>query len=224
MRNYHFLQFLFVHRQKPLYKHLFVASFLLLLLLSATCFSAESELAKQSLAEINLARKNPKGYADFLREFRRQFRGSSYLLPGTQTMVGTNEGVRAVDEAIRFLSRQKPLPPLAWSEGLSAAAAELAEEEGVSGAVGHFGRANSGPKERIERHGKWEGSIGENITYGPDEARQVVMNLIIDDGVQDRGHRKNIFSRVYGKAGAACGPHPSFGTICVIDFAGVFRE
>jgi len=151
MRYNHFFVFI-GYRQKPLYTQLFVAAFLFLLLFSATCFSAESYLAKQTLAEINLARKNPKAYADFLKKFRRQFRGGSYLLPGTQTMVGTNEGVKAVDEAIRFLSRQKPLPPLAWSTGLSAAAAELAEEEGVSGAVGHFGRASSGPKERIERH------------------------------------------------------------------------
>jgi uncharacterized protein YkwD len=45
------------------------------------------------------------------------------------------------------------------------------------------------------------------------------MNLIIDDGVTDRGHRKNIFSRAFGTAGAACGPHPRFGNVCVIDFA-----
>jgi uncharacterized protein YkwD len=47
----------------------------------------------------------------------------------------------------------------------------------------------------------------------------VVMNLIIDDGVPDRGHRKNIFSRAFATAGAACGPHSRFGNVCVIDFA-----
>jgi len=197
---------------------------LLLLILSATCFSAETDLAKQTLAEINLARKNPPLYAKYLRELRRQFRGSSYILPGTETLVRTGEGVKGVDEAIRFLLRQKPLPPLAWSAGLAAAAAELADEEGESGAVGHFGGTSGGPKERIERHGEWQGRIGENIFYGPGEARQVVMNLIIDDGVPDRGHRKNIFSRAFSRAGAACGPHPRFGTVCVIDFAGEFRE
>jgi uncharacterized protein YkwD len=184
----------------------------------------EKGLARQTLVEINLARKNPPLYANYLREFRRQFRGSSYILPGTETLVSTGEGVKGVDEAIRFLLRQKPLPPLAWSAGLAAAAAELAEEEGESGAVGHLGRTSGGPKVRIERHGKWQGSIGENIFYGPADSRQVVMNLIIDDGVPDRGHRKNIFSRAFARAGAACGPHPGFGTVCVIDFAGEFRE
>ena len=35
-----------------------------------------------------------------------------------------------------------------------------------------------------------------------------------------RGHRANIFSSAFRLAGAACGPHPAFGTACVIDFAG----
>ena len=64
-----------------------------------------------------------------------------------------------------------------------------------------------------------QGKIGENICYGPGEARLVVMDLIIDDGVANRGHRKNIFSRAFDTAGAACGPHPRFGNVCVIDFA-----
>jgi uncharacterized protein YkwD len=202
----------------------FIASLLLLLPLSSSCFAVEKGLAKQVVAEINLARENPRGYAEHLRQFRRQFRGRSYLLPGTQTMVQTGEGVKAVDEAIRFLSRQKPLPPLAWSSGLAEAAAELADEEGESGAVGHQGRSSGGPRERIERHGQWHGRIGENIFYGPGDARQVAMNLIIDDGVPDRGHRKNIYSSAFALAGASCAPHPSFGTVCVIDFAGEFRE
>jgi uncharacterized protein YkwD len=212
-------------KYKPTLLHglLFAAS-LLLLPFSATSFSIEKDLAQQTVAEINLALKNPPLYANYLRVFRKTFRGSSYLLPGTETMVRTGEGVKGVDEAIRFLSRQKPLPPLSWSTGLAAAAAELADEEGESGTVGHVGKASGGPRERIERHGEWHGSIAENIFYGPGDARQVVMNLIIDDGVPDRGHRKNIFSRAFARAGAACGPHPVYGTVCVIDFAGEFRE
>jgi uncharacterized protein YkwD len=216
-------QFLFRHRPQGLHRLLFAATSLLLIL-SATGFSAETDLAKQTLVEINLVRKNPPLYANYLREFRRQFRGSSYILPGTETLVRTDEGLKGVDEAIRFLLKQKPLPPLAWSAGLAAAAAELADEEGESGAVGHLGKSSGGPKERIERHGEWQGRIGENIFYGPGDARQVVMNLIIDDGVPDRGHRKNIFYRAFARAGAACGSHPRFGTVCVIDFAGEFRE
>ncbi len=207
------------HRKIILCLSVFMVFSSLLWCFDGNSASAETDLAKQTVAEINLARGNPQTYAGFLREFRRQFQGNSYRMPGSDLLVETSEGVRAVDEAIRFLTRQTALPPLAWSKSLAAAAAELVEEEGISGAVGHVGRVCGNPRQRIERHVEWQGRIGENICYGPGEARLVVMELIIDDAVADRGHRKNIFSRAFGAAGAACGPHPRFGTICVIDFA-----
>lgn len=79
-------------------------------------------------------------------------------------------------------------------------------------------------QERIERHGSWQGRIGENIAYGPNDSRSMVMQLIIDDGVPGRGHRKNQFNTVFGVAGIACGPHPHFGGMCVIDFADKFKS
>jgi uncharacterized protein YkwD len=196
----------------------------LLLLLSVPAAAKDQGLARQVLEEINLARSAPHAYAGFLREFRGLYHGKYYLLPGSTTRMMTNEGTKAVDEAIKVLSRQKPLSPLAWSAGLAAAAAELAEEQGSSGGTGHTGRQSRGMQERIDRHGKWERSIAENIGYGPTDARSMVMQLIIDDGVPNRGHRKNTFSTAFDTAGVACGSHPQFGSMCVIDFAGGFRE
>jgi uncharacterized protein YkwD len=203
---------------------LFLLTIGVLLALAAPASALDEKLAKQVLAEINLARTSPKIYAGYLREVRGRFRGKLYSPPGSSTRVKTREGRAAVDEAIKYLSRQQPLPQLDWSDGLSGAAAELAEEQGRSGATGHIGRQSQGPKERIERHGKWEKLIAENIGYGPKEARSMVMQLIIDDGVKGRGHRKNTFNKAFTTAGVACGPHPGFGSICVIDFAGGFRE
>lgn len=194
------------------------------LALAAPAIALDHNLGTQVLTEINLARSEPRTYAGFLREFRRLFRGKYYVLPGSTTRTQTGEGVRAVDEAIKFLSRVKPLPPLTWSDGLAAAAAELANEQGNSGATGHIGRQSHGVRERIERHGKWDRNIGENIGYGPEGARDMVMQLIIDDGVPDRGHRINTFSKGFATAGVACGPHPRFRNMCVVDFAGSFRE
>src|SRR5512136_2751118 len=94
----------------------------LLLLPSPRCEALDVGMAKQVLAEMNLARENPRRYAEHLKAFRARFRGNSYLLPGSTTTVATSEGTRGVDEAIRFISRQKPLPPLSWSDGLAEAA------------------------------------------------------------------------------------------------------
>ena len=196
----------------------------LLLSLTAQASALDEHLSRQVLDEINLARSTPRIYSGFLREFHSRFRGKSYLLPGSNTWVQTTEGRGAVDEAISFLSRQKPLPPLSWSDGLAAAAAELAVEQGKSGATGHVGRQSRGLREQVERHGRWERQIGENIGYGPKSAREMVMQLIIDDGVKGRGHRKNTFAQSFTTAGVACGSHPQFDTMCVIDFSGGFRE
>lgn len=203
---------------------LFCVTFCVLFVLAAPAAALDLTLSRQVLAEINLARSEPAAYAAFLREFRGSFRGSSYLLPGDTIRVRTSEGIKAVDEAIRYLSRQKKLPPLSWSDGLAAAAAGLAEEQGRSGDTGHVGRKSRGMRERIEQHGKWEKSIAENIGYGPEDPRNMVMQLIVDDGVPGRGHRKNIFGTEFKVAGVACGPHPRFRSMCVIDFAGGFSD
>lgn len=195
----------------------------MLLALATPAVALEQNLARRVLAEINLARSEPRIFADFLREFRGQFRGKNYQLPNSTTRVRTSEGVKAVDEAIKFLDRQKKMPPLSWSGGLAVAAADLAVEQGRSGDTGHVGRQSRGMRERIERHGQWEKSIAENIGYGPENPRNMVMQLIIDDGVPSRGHRKNTFSTAFNVAGVACGPHPYFRNMCVIDFAGGFR-
>lgn len=180
------------------------------------------DLARQVLAETNVARQQPKRYAQYIREFKRSFVGKGYRVPGTVSLVMTEEGTAALDEAVRFLSRQRPVPPLSWSPGLAKAAADLAREQTASGDTGHGGDGDM--RKRIESHGSWLSTIGENISYGPDTARLVVMGLIIDDGVSDRGHRKNIFNPAFATAGAACAPHPVYRKICVMDFAGGFKS
>lgn len=201
---------------------------LITMYLSTALFSPaaaqEENAARQVLAEINLARTEPLQFAVFLHELRGRFQGKDYRIPGTATLMETSEGVDAVDEAIQSLSRQKPQPPLAWSAGLAAAAADLAKEQAGSGATGHGGFWRSGMRKRIERHGTWVGRIGENIVYNSIEPRSMVMQLIIDDGVPGRGHRKNLFNPAFGRAGVACGPHPRFDGMCVIDFSGRFSE
>jgi uncharacterized protein YkwD len=76
----------------------------------------------------------------------------------------------------------------------------------------------------MARFGKWSGRAGENIDYGQHDARGTVVRLIVDAGVSGRGHRKNIFNSTFRVAGAAAGYHATYGSMCVIDFAGGFVE
>ncbi|HET6490583.1 MAG TPA: CAP domain-containing protein [Syntrophales bacterium] len=180
-------------------------------------------LEKVIVKEVNLARTNPGFYASWLRGTRQHYRGTQLRRPG-EAPVRTQEGLTAVDEAIRFLDKQKPVGSLTLSRGLSLAARDLVAAQGASGGFGHKGPDGSLPSDRIERHGAWESIIGENVAYGQQTARDVVAAFIVDDGVPGRGHRKNLYNAGYHVMGVDCGPHSTYGTTCAITFAGGFRE
>ncbi len=165
--------------------------------------------------EINIARQNPTLYATFLEQTRQNYAG--------RVRLRTHEDVRAVDEAIRFLRRARPLPALALSPGLCSAAADHCREQ-AGGAVGHHGCDGSDPGSRISRYGVVAQGWAENIAYGRRSARAIITALIIDDGVRGRGHRRNIFNPNYNAAGAAYGPHARYGSVCSIDFASGYAE
>ncbi len=77
---------------------------------------------------------------------------------------------------------------------------------------------------RMNRYGAWSSSWGENVSYGKMSARDIVIALIVDDGLPARKHRKNIFNPAFGVAGAAYGSHARYRSVCSIEFAGNFAE
>jgi uncharacterized protein YkwD len=131
--------------------------------------------------------------------------------------------VRAVDEAIRFLRSTPALPPLIVSAGMCRSAADHCAYQ-ARGGFGHRGADGSNPGQRMSRYGMWSRAWAENISYGKATARDIVIQLIVDDGLPGRKHRKNIFNSAFNYAGAAYGPHAVFGSVCNIDFAGTYVE
>ena len=184
--------------------------------------SAGSVSASAVIAEINRARENPALYATCLEELRFHYSGNFLVLSG-HTKIHTKEGLRAVDEAIRFLRSTKPLQPLVLSPGMCKAAADHCADQ-AGGGFGHGGSGWSNPARRMNRYGVWSASWGENISYGKATARDIVLQLIIDDGLSSRKHRKNIFNPNFNFAGAAYGAHARYGSVCNIDFAGAYVE
>jgi len=189
---------------------------------SASAAVPDHVTAAAIIHEMNLARQGPAFYATLLEQRRQNYCGGVYLLPGN-VRLRTHEGIRALDDAIRFLNRAKPQPPLALSPGLCLAAADHCREQ-AGGAMGHCGNHGSDPGNRISRYGVVSQGWAENIAYGPHSAREIVLALIVDDGVRGRGHRKNIFNPTYNVAGAAYGSHARFGSVCSIDFASGYVE
>jgi hypothetical protein len=183
----------------------------LLLILASTPAAARPGLDDAVLDEINYARMHPREYA---RELARHDAAYS---PGERYAA---DDPQDVEEAIDFLMRQAPLPPLRRDERLSEAAFDHASTQGRTGQLGHTGVRGESLGQRLQRRGMWAGMSAENISYGYDDPAGVVRQLIVDSGVPNRGHRLNIFARGYQAAGVGCARHAVYGAMCVIDFAG----
>jgi uncharacterized protein YkwD len=162
------------------------------------------------LAEVNFARANPQAYARALL---------AQPVSDWERGLAERPDPAAYAEAVAFLLRQAPLPPLHADDRLAAAALEHVAAQGAAGQVGHAGPRGEAFDARLRRHGVEARMWGENIAYGPARPSDVVRELIIDSGVPDRGHRRNIFYADFAAAGVSCGPHRDYAAMCVMDFA-----
>jgi len=169
---------------------------------------AADSFEEEVLAVINYARTKPQAFARHLREAETD--GATWL--------GDEPG--ALDEAAAFLMRQPPLPPLRWDERLGTAARGHADAQGGTGQEGHVGPRGETFPQRLQRVGFYAGVTAEGISYGQMSPEDVVRQLIVDSGVRNRGHRRDIFSACYQAAGVGCGEHRRYGAMCVIQYAG----
>lgn len=191
---------------------------------SPTNLSFMSPLEREILDEMNLARTEPQKYAAFVEEFKKYYTGNQLKLPGRQKAIVTFEGIAAVDEAVSFLRAAKPLPAMAINRGMCQAAKDHANDLALKGVTGHKGSDGSSPNARLERYGSWEGVVGENIVYDVSTAREIVIGLIIDDGTQNRGHRRNVFDANHRVAGVSVTDSPTNGAKGVLNYAGGYQE
>lgn len=183
-----------------------------------------NEFEKQVVLEMNKLRSDPARYAaDYLEPLISCYNGFDFHYPGDLTL-RTREGVAALKECILFLKKSQPVQILVPSDGLSRAAGDHANDQSKSGGTGHNGTDDSGLKERVERYGTWHVRIAENISYGDITPRQVVIYLLIDDGIPSRGHRNTFLQKDLKMVGVAEASHPYYKRMCVIDFAGEFQK
>lgn len=178
-----------------------------------------SRMESDIISEMNRVRSNPPAYERDLLMWRRQFNGKSVRLRGL-VFLQTQEGTSAVDEAILFVRKTRPVPTLQFSPALTLAARDLVRDQGMRGTTGHYSSDGKNSFQRMKRYGKLHQTAGENISYGSDTAQAVVRDLIVDDGVRDRGHRTHIFQPRFRLTGVACGYHRHYRVMCNINYAG----
>jgi uncharacterized protein YkwD len=183
-----------------------------------------SNSEKDLIREINVLRADPAKYVVHLEQMKKYYRGKEYKPPGSTVALLTNEGIAAVDEAIAFVRTAKAVTQYELSKGLSRAAKDHVTDLGKSGNSGHKGTDGSSTEARCNRYGTFSNGIGENIVYQSDSAREIVLGWLVDDGVATRGHRRNLLSPGYKFIGVAIGEKSSYGSMCVLTFAGTYAE
>jgi uncharacterized protein YkwD len=149
---------------------------------------------------MNLARHNGPLFAEtFLKQYveENQIKKTSYL-----------------KSLNRDLKKVFGLTPLIPEEDLTSVAQGHATKSGKSGHVGHRNMDKRFAPLRGNPYYGW----AENCSYGYQEALSIVITLLIDEGIKDLGHRKNILNESYNSVGVAIRPHKSYRVNCVIDF------
>ena len=182
-----------------------------------------SRVEAEVLVALNRARTDPRGMAAELDALVKDYNGTLFQRPTQAVPIRTFEGAAAAREAVTDVRSEHPVGPLALDADLSRAARDLVLDQGRTGGTGHAGSDGSSVDTRTKRYGTWQWSLSENIAYAPIAAgSDIIENLLIDDGVPDRGHRRNIYEASAKLVGIACGPHARYSTMCVIVQAGGF--
>lgn len=113
------------------------------------------------------------------------------------------EDATSLSKELRSINVRTALLP---DSVLASSASCFQQEQEKSGATGH------------KREKCSENFYAENCSYGRSNAKSVVMQLLLDEGIPSHGHRWNILGTEYTKIGVAFGEHKKFLNCAVLDF------
>jgi uncharacterized protein YkwD len=176
--------------------------------------SRPDELAM--LQAINRLRMDPSGYRvkveqayfDMLRDSTTLKQEISETVITRWTML--DEGVVVEHDTLRRsrfqqlcaayhdllidLANAPSVQPLELSHELLAVAHDHARTDARDNYLEHQGRDGSLPEDRIRRALPWVKEGNENIAAGPGDAEDILLQLMVDSGVDGRGHRQNLLN------------------------------
>ena len=181
--------------------------------------SEECERIKREvIIESNRIRTNPKAYIPILEEYLDNFDGNLLRLPDKNEIIETEEGPKAYKEAIEFLKNQKPINIIEYDEEASKVAQDYSKFLFSSKEDQIEDEAQI--EQRVEKYLEYDYSLSENIDFGGSTGIEVIVNLLVDDGVKNRIHRDNLFSDKYDYYGVGVFEHPDYDFCTVIDYFG----
>ena len=175
--------------------------------------------------ELNKLRKDPRSYIPLIQQEMNTIKKNNVLRKKDSNLqIQTLEGKAAYEDAILFLEKQEPVQPLTKEIRLSYAAADLVKDIGERGVVTHQDKEGLFVSERIEKYCEWDFCANEVIEVSSKNAQDILVSLLVDDGIRDRLDRRALFQHIYNYVGVACGPHSEYEIVTVLVFAGGIRQ
>lgn len=157
-----------------------------------------TEGEKEVIYYINLARMQPRYFADSVLKMHS----------GTNSLAqSSSEGAGYVASLYTYLKNMRPLPPLQPSKALYTTAQCFAAATGKSGATGHERKGT----------GCTAHSSAECCSYGKQKPLDIVLQLLVDNGVPSLGHRLICLGK-YSQVGVSIQPHKTYRYTAVLDF------
>jgi len=179
-----------------------------------------SNTEKNVILELNKVRTDPQKYSKlYIVPMLKQYGNNKELFRNGQTYI-TSEGKKAALECITVLEKARKVGVLQPDKELYLMAFDHVKKQGPTGLTGHESPNGDNFEVRIKKNinnNKIVG-FGENIDYGNSSAREIIISLLIDDGVPSRGHRKNILTTKFNIAGVSIGNHTVYKKMCVTVF------
>jgi uncharacterized protein YkwD len=148
---------------------------------SNTAMSSEE---MDMVREINLMRQNPAGYVQYIKEYIAHLKQSGDMGSSIQT----------AHELIDELEKTPKLSTLQPLQCVYTAAKKHGEDQKRRGDTDHTGSDGSMPWDRILRECPDLKDGNENLVGGPSDIRRAVILLLVDDGIDSRGHRKTLLN------------------------------
>ncbi len=136
----------------------------------------------QMVDEVNLVRYNPEGYIPFIEDYIAELKSRNDMSNATKT----------AKELIAELKTTPRLSVLQTLPCLYTAAKKHGNDQRRKGDTNHQGSDGSWPWDRVTRECRDLKDGNENLVGGPSDIRRAVILLLVDDGIEGRGHRKTM--------------------------------
>jgi LysM repeat protein/uncharacterized protein YkwD len=144
--------------------------------------TAMSSEEMQMVNEVNLVRSNPTGYIPYIEQYIQHLKENGDM----------GNSISTAKELIEELKRTSKLSTLQTLPCLYTAAKKHGDDQRRRGDTDHQGTDGSWPWDRVLRECSDLKDGNENLVGGPSDIRRAVILLLVDDGIDTRGHRKTM--------------------------------